>query len=137
MGVDGFEMFDIAALANGFPDAAETMLVDRYLSDTPEVSTRMFRVYRPTPPHFHRHCDEHLYVVSGRGTFWAGAPENTVEFRPGMLLVFQRTTVHAMPAIAEGPVVFLALDTPRRDPSDVHFVDPADGTAEGFIRQQT
>ncbi len=137
MGTDGFSFFDTQALAGEFPETAETMLVDRYLSDTAEVSTRMFRVYRPTPAHFHRNCDEHLYVVSGRGTFWAGAPDNAVEFGPGMLLVFQRQTVHAMPTMVDGPVVFLAMDTPRRDPADVHFVDPADGTAQSFIRKQT
>jgi hypothetical protein len=35
----------------------------------------------------------------------------------------------------EGPVVFLAIDTPRRDPKDIVFVDPADGTPESFIRE--
>jgi hypothetical protein len=34
----------------------------------------------------------------------------------------------------EGPVVFLAIDTPRRDPKDIIFVNPADGTPETFIR---
>ena len=31
--------------------------------------------------------------------------------------------------------VFVAIDTPRGDPKDVVFVNPADGTAETFIRQ--
>ena len=136
-GTGRFSFFDIQALAGQFPGTAETMLLDRYLADTPEVSTRIFRVYRPTPAHFHRHCDEHLYVVSGRGTFWAGEPGNMVEFRPGMLLVFERNTVHAMPAMLEGPVVFLAMDTPRRHPPAVHLVAPADGTAEGVIPRPT
>ena len=112
------------------------MLVDRYLQDTPEASTRMFRVYRPTPAHFHAHCDEHLLVVSGRGRFWAGDADQSVEFGPGMLLVFKRGTVHAMPESLEQPIVFLALDTPRRDSADVHFVDERDGTAQSFIREQ-
>ncbi len=136
MSTEGFRHFDTEALAAAFPAAAETMLLDRYLTDTPEASTRMFRVYRSTPAHFHRNCDEHLLVLQGRGRFWAGDVTDEVEFRPGMLLVFRRGTVHAMPVILEEPVVFLALDTPRRDPADVHFVDAGDGTAEKFIREQ-
>ncbi len=40
---------------------------------------------------------------------------------------------HAPPQIREGPVVFLAIDVPRRDPKDIIFEDLADGTPEGFI----
>jgi hypothetical protein len=58
------------------------------------------------------------------------------EFAPGDLLVFKRRTVHALPDILEEPVVFLAIDTPRRDPKDIVFVNPADGTPESFIRAQ-
>ena len=56
------------------------------------------------------------------------------EFGPGQLLFFERGTVHAMPDILEEPVVFLSIDTPRREPDDVHFVNAADGTAAGFIQ---
>ncbi len=133
---DGFAHFDIAVLAAKFPDTAETMLLDHYLTDAPDASTRLFRVYRATPAHFHKHCDERLFVVQGRGRFWAGSPQNEVEFGPGTLLVFPRLAVHAMPVLLEEPLVFLAIDTPRRDPKDVHFVDPAEGSAESFIRRQ-
>jgi hypothetical protein len=44
--------------------------------------------------------------------------------------------VHALPAILEEPLVFLSVDAPRRDPADVVFVDPADGTPESFIRER-
>jgi hypothetical protein len=50
------------------------------------------------------------------------------------LLFFQKGTIHALPDILEKPVVFLSVDTPRRDPKDVIFVNPADGTPESFIR---
>jgi hypothetical protein len=30
--------------------------------------------------------------------------------------------------------VFRAIDTPRRDPKDIVFVNPEDGTPESFIR---
>jgi hypothetical protein len=41
--------------------------------------------------------------------------------------------VHGI-AILEAPLVFLAIDTPRRDPRDITFVNPADGTPDTFIR---
>lgn len=126
--------FDIAEIAAAFPDTAETLLLDRYLTDTPHASARVFRVYRPTPPHYHATCDEYLYVLSGRGTFWMGDASTEAEFGPGQLLYFTKGTVHALPQMLEEPLVFLSVDTPRRDPKDVIFVDPADGTAETFVR---
>jgi mannose-6-phosphate isomerase-like protein (cupin superfamily) len=128
--------FDLNQIARSFPASADTLLLDRYLSDSPGASTRVFRVYQSTPAHYHAGSDEHLYVLSGRGTFWMESDRNQAEFAPGHFLVFKRGTIHAMPEILEGPVVFLAIDTPRRNPSDVIFVDPAAGTAESFIRQQ-
>ena len=125
--------FDVAALAATLPERAETMLADHYLTDRPSGSARVFRVYRPVPAHFHRECDEYLYVLSGRGTFWMGDPSAVALFGPGELLVFDRDTVHAMPELHEHPVVFLALDTPRRSPKDVTFVDPTEGSAETFM----
>jgi mannose-6-phosphate isomerase-like protein (cupin superfamily) len=128
--------FDLAAIAAGFPDTADTLLVDRYLTSEAAASARVFRVYRGTPPHYHATCDEYLYVLSGRGTFWMESEASKDEFHPGQLLFFRRGTVHALPDILEGPVVFLSVDTPRRDPRDIVFVNPADGTPESFIRQQ-
>ncbi|ACL56183.1 cupin domain-containing protein [Methylobacterium nodulans] len=125
--------FDIIAEALALPATAETMLADTYLTDREAASARVFRVYRPTPPHFHRGCDEYLYVVSGRGTFWIGDPATEAEFGPGHLLFFERGTVHALPTILSEPLVFLSIDTPRRRPDDVVFVDPADGTPETFM----
>jgi mannose-6-phosphate isomerase-like protein (cupin superfamily) len=74
-------------------------------------------------------------VFSGRGTFWMGDPANKAEFGPGQLLHFERGTVHALPDIIEEPLVFVSIDSPRRDPKDVIFVDPADGTPDSFIQQ--
>ena len=128
--------FDISEIANAFPNTATTLLVDKYLINRAQVSSRVFRVYRATPPHYHAGSDEYLYVLSGRGTFWMSDPSNGAEFAPGDLLFFKRRIVHALPQILEGPVVFLALDTPRRDPKDIIFVNPADGTPESFIRKR-
>lgn len=131
-----FGRFDVAEIARSFPETAETMLLDRYLTNEQAASARVFRVYRETPPHYHANCDEYLYVISGKGTFWMGDPSNGGEFAPGHLLFFKRGTVHALPHILEGPVIFLSLDTPRRDPKDVIFINPEEGTPESFIRQQ-
>jgi mannose-6-phosphate isomerase-like protein (cupin superfamily) len=127
-------VFDIASVAASFPPEAATLLLDHYLVDRQTASARVFRVYRSTPPHYHLQCDEYLYVFSGSGTFWMGDESRKAKFGPGQLLFFERGTVHALPDILEGPVVFLSIDTPRRDPGDVHFVNPADGTAASFIQ---
>jgi mannose-6-phosphate isomerase-like protein (cupin superfamily) len=127
--------FDLNELAQSFPDHAESLLLDRYLVDRESASARLFRVYRGTPPHYHVQCDEFLYVLSGKGTFWIEEPSKGGEFAPGHFLFFKRGTVHALPDIVEGPVVFLSVDTPRRDPKDIHFVNPEDGTPEDFIQK--
>ena len=57
-----------------------------------------------------------------------------VELGPGQLLFFRRNVVHSIPEIIEGPLVVFSVDTPRRDPADVTFVDPRHGTAANFIR---
>jgi mannose-6-phosphate isomerase-like protein (cupin superfamily) len=131
-----YQRFKPHEIARAFPQTAETLLLDTYLTDEAAASARVFRVYRETPPHYHAGCDEYLYVLSGRGTFWMGEPLNGGEFAPGDLLFFKRTVVHALPTIIEEPVVFLAFDTPRRDPNDVIFVNPEDGTPETFIRRK-
>ena len=131
-----FHRFKANEVARSFPETAETLLLDTYLTDEEAASSRVFRVYRETPAHYHAGSDEYLYVVSGRGTFWMGEASNGAEFAPGDLLFFKRKTVHALPNILEGPVVFLAIDTPRRDPKDIIFVHPEDGTPEDFIRSK-
>jgi len=127
--------FDIAEIAAAFPPDAETLLLDRYLTDTPHASSRVFRVYKPTPPHYHVNSDEYLFVISGRGTFWMEDPATIAEFAPGQLLFFRRGIIHALPDMLEGPIVFLSVDAPRRDPKDIVFVNPEDGTPETFVRE--
>lgn len=127
--------FDIAAIAARFPDQADTLLLDTYLTSEDAASARVFRVYKPTPAHYHATCDEYLYVLSGRGTFWMDNPADIGEFAPGQLLFFKRGVVHALPDILEGPLVFLSVDTPRRDPKDIIFVNPEEGSPESFIAQ--
>ena len=126
--------FDLNAIAAAFPEVAASMLLDTYLTDSPSASSRLFRVYRPTPAHYHAHSNEHLLVLSGQGTFWMHDPTQTIPFAPGTFLVFERNTIHAMPTIDLYPVTFLAIDTPRRQPTDVVFVNPSEATPQTFIQ---
>ena len=125
--------FDLQALARKFPADTDTMLVDMRLTDEAAASSRLFRIYRPVPAHFHQTCDEYLQVISGRGTFIVAGGE-PIELGPGQLLFFRRNVVHSIPNVVEAPLVVFSVDTPRRDPTDVHFVNPDDGTPTSFIR---
>ena len=127
--------FDIIALAATLPETSETTLRDLRLTDEETASCRIFRTYRPAPMHFHTSCDEYLYVLQGRGVFLI-AGEEPRELGPGELVHFKKRTVHGMPQILQHPFVVLAIDTPRRPPEDVHFVNLADGTAEMFIQTE-
>lgn len=129
------KFFDIAALARTLPEAAETMLTDIRLTDETAASCRIFRVYRTVPAHYHTSCDEYLYVLSGRAEI-AIANDAPRAIGSGELVFFKKNTIHALPKILEHPFTVLAVDTPRRPPDDVHFVNPADGTPESFIQTQ-
>ena len=128
-------VFHIEDIAAKFPDSAETMLVDTRLTDEKHASARVFRVYHPAPAHYHATCDEYLLVVSGRASFFL-EDEPPFELGPGDVVFFKQGTVHGTPEIIEHPFIVFAVDTPRRDPSDVIFVNPADGTAESFIHSK-
>lgn len=65
-----------------------------------------------------------VFVIDG------GPPQ---EIKAGPLLFLKRNTVYAMPEILEEPVIMMAVDTPRRAPTDIVFVNPADGTPASFI----
>jgi quercetin dioxygenase-like cupin family protein len=127
------QYFDIPAIMARFPASADTMLIDTRLTDEPAASSRVFRAYHPVPRHYHATCDEVLYLLSGRATFEVdgGAPR---ELHAGQMVFFKRGIVHAIPQLLEHPVIFLTVDTPRRDPRDVIFVDPAEGTVDAFIQ---
>ena len=128
----GSGAFDLAAIVQRFPATAETMLVDTRLTDEPDASCRVFRIYTTVPAHYHATCDEYLLVISGRGTIFLGESD-PFEVAPGQLVFFKKGTVHGL-TIIEEPFVFLSVDTPRRDPRDIHFVNPADGTPDTFIK---
>lgn len=126
-----FAFHDVAEIAERFPATAETILVDAYLTDAPEASARVFRIYHPLPAHYHEQCDEHLYLYSGEVNFQiADQPPRTII--PGQMVIFKRRTVHAITEIRREPAVFVTLDTPRRAPDDVVFVDAA-ATDRDFV----
>ena len=126
-------IFRIAELAATLPEAAATMLTDLRLTDEASASCRIFRVYRPVPAHFHRSSDEYLYVLSGSAEILIGdnAPHT---LHPGDLVFFRKETPHGLPRILEHPFTVLAIDTPRRPSTDIHFVNPTDGSPETFIK---
>ena len=124
--------FDIPALAATLPDSTTSLITDHYLTNREAASSRVIRMCKPTPPHYHATCDEYLYILEGRGTVWLGDASKIRAFGPGDLLFFEKGTVHAMPEYTEEPVLILSVDTPRRDPMDIIFVNPEDGTAETF-----
>ncbi|NEU14050.1 cupin domain-containing protein [Methylobacterium sp. BTF04] len=132
--VTAHAVFDVGAYAARLPETCDTMVADHRFTDDPAASARVFRVYHPTPPHSHASCDEYLYALSGRCLMQlADAPP--VEVGPGMLVFFKRNVVHAVPEILEHPMVFLSVDTPRREPRDIRFVEAGTGTPDSFIRQ--
>ena len=128
-------VYDIHAIAANFPETAATMLIDTRLTDEKEASSRVFRVYTPVPAHYHATCDEYLLVITGRARFFLGdtAP---FELGPGQLVFFKRGVVHGTAELLEEPFVVFSVDAPRRDPKDIIFVNPKDGTAETFIQSK-
>lgn len=127
-------IFDLHAIAASLPASADTMLVDVRLIEEPAASSRVFRIYRDVPAHFHRTCDEFLLVLSGRARFTVGEA-SPQDLGPGQLLFFKRSVIHRI-EVLEHPVVVFAVDTPWRDPRDVTFVDPGSGTTDNFLRSQ-
>jgi mannose-6-phosphate isomerase-like protein (cupin superfamily) len=128
-------IFDIQAILKNFPPTASTILIDTRLTDEPQASARVFRTYHPAPAHYHATCDEYLYVLTGRARIVLGE-QPAVEVGPGKLIFFKKATIHSIPEILEHPFTVLAVDTPRRDPSDVIFVNLADGTPASFIESK-
>src|SRR5277367_4388121 len=98
---DNTAVFDIHKIAGKFPETADTMLIDTRLTDEHHASSRVFRVYRPTPAHYHATCDEYLLVVSGRATFFLGDSPH-FEVGPGQLIFFKQGTVSRHPGDPRG-----------------------------------
>mgnify|MGYP002721094644 FL=1 len=108
------------------------MIMDAYLSDHACASARLFRLYHPLPRHYHLTCDEHLLLLDGEVEFVI-ADEAPKRLRAGQMVTFLRETVHAIMPVPGAQATFLAVDTPRRFPQDVHFVDPLPAPARAFV----
>jgi mannose-6-phosphate isomerase-like protein (cupin superfamily) len=74
--------FGVAKIAATLPETATTLFVDHYLTYREAASARVYRVYKPTPPHYHTTCDEYLYVFSGQGTFWMEDESTSYSYMP-------------------------------------------------------
>lgn len=120
-----YHFFGVREIIARFPKRAESTIVDTYLTDSPSASSRLFRIYHPIPPHYHATCEEHLYLLTGKVAF-AIADERPRSLAAGQLVTFDRNVVHSFPEVLEEPAVFLTLDTPRRNPTDVVYMNPAD-----------
>jgi mannose-6-phosphate isomerase-like protein (cupin superfamily) len=125
------QIFDVFEEMQKLPETSVSMLTDFYFSDFPEASSRIFRIYRTLPLHYHNDCDEFLYVVSGEGIFHLAGNESAAG--PGTFLRFARRQVHGFPRIITHPFVVLSVDVPRRRPDDIVFVNPDDGDATSFM----
>jgi mannose-6-phosphate isomerase-like protein (cupin superfamily) len=124
-------IFDVFDEIGQLPETSDAMLTDVYFSDFPEASSRIFRIYRTLPLHYHNDCDEFLYVISGTGIFHLSGSESSAG--PGTFLRFARRQVHGFPRITTHPFVVLSVDVPRRRPDDIVFVNPDDGDAKQFM----
>lgn len=87
--------FDLNEFARSFPESAQTLLLDTYLTNEPAASARVFKVYRGTPPHYHATCGEYLLVLSGKGTFWMGEAGGFRARPPAVLQARRRPFVAA------------------------------------------
>jgi len=104
-------------------------IVSRYLGDVAPGylldqrrarSARVFRVYREHR-HIHEGSDEYLTCFRERNVL-DGERFEWIAVRTWRPSLFQAPYRSALPNILEEPVVFLSVDTPRRDPKDIIFV---------------
>jgi len=134
--VQRFGRFDVNEIAESFPETSDTLLIDTYLTNEVAASSRIFRVYRGSRRTTTR-LATNIYMSS------------LAEEHSGWMTCQMQASSHRASScsssadgpcateILEGPVVFLSVDTPRRDPKDViFFVNPEDGTPETFIHQK-
>jgi mannose-6-phosphate isomerase-like protein (cupin superfamily) len=133
MNSGGYDFFDLADIISRFAEHADSVIVDAYLSDRQSASSRVFRLYGPLPKHLHKTCDEHLVLLRGEVDFTI-ANEAPRRLKPGQMVTFLRNTVHSiLPVEGAAPGVFFTVDAPRRDPDDVHFVNPSEAAGLRFV----
>lgn len=130
-----FQFVDIDSIISKFPEKADSLFVDCYLSDLPDCSTRVFRLYDDLPLHYHKSCDEILFLLKGSAEFFIEDENRKVSdsrlMKPGMMVTFYKNTVHRVKV--NGEAIFLSCDTPRRAPDDAHFIDESETKGIKFV----
>lgn len=132
MGLKEFLFVDVQDVMKKFPETSDTIIMDCYLTDEPECSSRVFRLYDRIPKHYHEQCNEILYLLEGKAKFYINDEEPRI-LEKGMMVTFYKRVVHLVESIGEKPATFLSCDTPRRDPDDAHFLDPKELSGRKFV----
>ncbi|MCM3005073.1 cupin domain-containing protein [Priestia koreensis] len=110
---------------DSLPKTSKKAVEDRTVVSMPKGGVRVFRLYRPSAPHYHTKSDAILYVLSGKGTYEV-ADGKTIEAEPGTMMYWRAGTPHALVKLTEGPQDILIFDVGVRSPSDIIYLDPKD-----------
>lgn len=117
-------IFDVNAITAALPADTGQPVSAAIVHATADGSIRVLRVDQPAAAHYHATADEHAYVLQGSATFFA-AHRQPQRLTPGQMFFVRRGTVHGISTIHDHPLVLLIIDTPRRSPGDMIFVDGA------------
>ena len=111
------------------PEQSDNVLEERRLVDNATTSIRVFRVYKPVPRHHHKFADTYLQILSGKAEISIDGGEPAVA-GAGEMVFWLSGVDHEVPRILEGPLVFLAIDSPARRTGDVMFFQEPDPKSE-------
>lgn len=60
---------DVNERISKFPEQANTLIVDSYLHKA-SCSSRVYRLYANVPKHYHKTCEEMLYLLQGKAKIY-------------------------------------------------------------------
>ncbi|MCG8323975.1 MAG: cupin domain-containing protein [Thiotrichales bacterium] len=117
-----FGQLGIKSALNSLPEESDQLYVERRLLDNGNIGVRVFRVYKPVPPHYHAYSSTYLSIQSGRALF---AIEGGEPFKagPGDMIFWEKGLVHELIRIIEHPFTALAIDTPTRRKDDTQMIN--------------
>lgn len=120
-----FGVIELEQAIADLPLASQKIIQDKRLLDSENKGIRVFRLYKPVPPHYHEKSDTILYLLEGEASFVIdqAAPKRV---KAGSVLYWQRGVIHAVTEIHTETATFLAIDVPKRDPADAVFIDQKD-----------
>jgi mannose-6-phosphate isomerase-like protein (cupin superfamily) len=110
---------------NTLPKTSKKAIEDRTIVNMMNGGARVFRLYKPSSPHYHSKSDAILYVLSGKGKYEV-ADGKTFEAGPGTMMYWKAGTPHALIELLEEPHDILVFDVGVRSPDDIIFLDPKD-----------